>query len=219
MYINASRFTIGLAITQYRSPEEAFVNTTSKAPVKVPILYDSQSLSRTQRLYTTYKKELYAIVTFASKYSYLCRHPFHVTEIHTDHRPLTHFLSSDLHEGIYGCWADKLRRLNVVIKYIPGPRNKVADGLSRTLFRNEECTPDNGVKLATKALSEQGPRWIWKDGRDGFESLLSSLSQEERQEVINQGTIDGIPVFSLDAVSGNHQPSASDTQPQQDPDL
>ena len=71
-------------------------------------------------------------------------------------------MKSDLHEGIYGHWADSLRRLNIEIKYIPGPRNKVADGLSRTLFHTD--LKDASVEDCSKMLADQGPRWIWKDG-------------------------------------------------------
>lgn len=42
------------------------------------------------------------MVKLATKYDYLCKHPYNTTVIRTDHRPLTHFLKSDLHEGIYG---------------------------------------------------------------------------------------------------------------------
>lgn len=80
--------------------------------------------------------------------------------IYTDHKPLTHFLKSDAHEGIYGHWADQLRGLNIVIKYIPGQRNKVADGLSQTLFYSEDCGTDENVKEMTKILRREGAQWI-----------------------------------------------------------
>ena len=54
--------------------------------------------------------------------------------MYTNHRSITHFLALDLHEGIYEHWANKLRRLNIIIRYVSGHRNKVADGLSRILF-------------------------------------------------------------------------------------
>ena len=69
----------------------------------------------------------------------------------TDHKPLTHFLGSDLHEGVYGNWADQLRRLNIKIKYLPGPRNKVADGLSRTLFQDADCADTPRGTAVTQA--------------------------------------------------------------------
>lgn len=103
-----------------------------------PIIYDSFTFTRSQRRYPTYKRELCGLVKFVTKYDYLCKHPQLTTLVHTDHKPLTFFTSSDVHEGIYGHWADQLQRLNIKIVYIPGPRNKAADSLSRTIFKGEK---------------------------------------------------------------------------------
>jgi hypothetical protein len=97
------------------------------------------------------------MVYFLNKYDYLCKHPYNPAVVHTDHKPLTHFLSSDLNEGIYGHWADQLRRLNITIKYIPGHRNKVADGLSRTLFRSPECSEDSMTHRRQAESAHRGP--------------------------------------------------------------
>lgn len=190
-YTDASSFAGGLAITQYQ--------TQNEVQVEVPVLYDSFPFRATELKYPTYKKELGVMVKMVTKYGYLCRHPKRKAIIHTDHKPLTHFLSSGNHEGIYGHWADQLRRLNIEIVYIPGPRNKVADGLSRTLFypdREEEISQE-GLKM----LQTQGPQWIWKDGKNGFEAFLRSLSKADRAEVTDQGTLHGIDVFSLTAAA------------------
>lgn len=76
--------------------------------------------------------------------------------IHTDYKPLVNFLKSNIHEGIYRHWADKLRRLNIEIKYIPGKRNKVADGLSGTLFLEEGC-------FRIRLFKKQATDWLWMD--------------------------------------------------------
>lgn len=138
------------------------MDTVSKVPVEVPILYDSFIFAPIRRKYPTYKRELYAMVTFVIKYDYLCKHPYLLAIIYTDHRPLIYFLESDLHEGIYGHWADKLRRLNITIKYILGTRNKIVDALSRTLF-DEECSSKYTVGRAYVELKLHGPKWVWKD--------------------------------------------------------
>lgn len=198
-YTDASLHGAGLCITQFRSPAEALCNGGSQL-VEVPIAYDSFAFSATQKLYPTYKKELCAIVKFCTKYDYLCKHPYNTSVIHTDHRPLIHFMKSDLHEGIYGHWADLLRRLNIEIKYIPGPRNKVADGLSRTLFYTD--MKDACVEACGRQLGEHGPKWIWKDGKDGFEAFLKGLDASTRGEVIEQGTAHGASVFRVQAMAG-----------------
>lgn len=102
LYTDASGFAGGLVITQFRPIK-------SKKELKVPIVYDSFTFFSTQRKYATYKRELCALIRFVVKYDYLCKHPLHTTVIHTNHKPLMHFLKSDTLEGIYGHWADRLR--------------------------------------------------------------------------------------------------------------
>lgn len=113
---------------QHHQPQSLIeAGSESNGPsVEVPIVYDSFPWNPTQRKYPTNKKELCSIVTFTKKHDYLWKHPYLPTVVHTNHKPLTHFLTTDAHEGIYGHWADRLRHLNVLIKYIPGHRNKVA---------------------------------------------------------------------------------------------
>lgn len=196
-YTDASLNGAGLCITQFRVPAEAFCNGTQL--IEVPIAYDSFAFSATQKLYPTYKKELCAVVKFCVKYDYMCKHPYNTTVVHTDHRPLVHFMKSDCHEGFYGHWVDQLRRLNIVIQYIPGPRNKVADGLSRTLFHTD--MKDACVEACSRRLSEQGPQWIWKDGKDGFEAFLKGLDGVTRDEVLEEGTAHGVSVFKVQAMA------------------
>ena len=179
--------------------------------VEVPIAYDSFTFASTRRKYPTYKRELYAVVTFVNKYDYLCKHPYYPAVVHTDHKPLTYFLSSDLHEGIYGHWADQLRRLNVTIKYIPGHRNKVADGLSRTLFQDPECSEDSRTHHMQANLAQQGPQWVWKDGKAGFMEFLALLDQARRSEVLEHGTIGHVPVFATTATGAKSWHDAYET--------
>lgn len=195
-YTDASGYAGGLVITQFQNPVE--VDTTSKngEAVEVPILYDSFTFPGTRRKYPTYKRELYVIVSFVTKYDYLCKHPYNPAIIHTDHKPLTYFLNSDLHEGIYGHWADQLRRLNISIAYIPGHRNKVADALSRTLFKSPDCSEDAVTHGVQAELTRQGGHWVWKDGKGGFEEFLASLDESQRTEVLEKGTISQVPVFA-----------------------
>ena len=204
-YTDASGFGAGLAITQYQPAGSVGAFGNSSRDVEVPIIYDSFTFAPTRRKYPTYKRELYALVTFVTKYDYFAKHPYLPAVVHTDHKPLTHFLDSDLHEGIYGHWADKLRRLNIVIQYVPGHRNKVADALSRTLF-DAECSETSTVQQVHKELINQGPQWVWKDGAGGFEAFLGTLDPSYRSEVLQHGTIDGLSVFALSAV-----PATDDT--------
>ncbi len=63
-YIDTSGFGANLAITQFQHPTE--VETSGKALVKVPIIYDSFTFAPTRRKYPTYKRELYALVEFVT---------------------------------------------------------------------------------------------------------------------------------------------------------
>ena len=73
-------------------------DSKSKTPVEVPIVYDAMTFTPTRRGYPTYKRELYVILDFARKYDYLCKHPYISAVVHTDHKPLTHFLGKDAHQ-------------------------------------------------------------------------------------------------------------------------
>lgn len=150
-YTNDSGLAGGLAITQFRP------HKTGKSYLEVPIVYDSFTFTGTQRKYTTYKR-VCAFIKFVNNYDYLCRYPKNSIIFHTDHKPLTYYLKSD--ENIYGHWADRLRSLHILVQYIPRQRNRVADGLSRTLFWNKNCKTDPEIEEVAATLSWKGPRWI-----------------------------------------------------------
>jgi uncharacterized protein YhhL (DUF1145 family) len=98
-YIDVSMHAIELVITQFQNAK--IVNISEKDQIEVFIVYDSIALVASRRKYLTYKKKLYAIVIFVFKYDYLCKHSFISSIIHTNHKSLTRFLKSDLHEKIY----------------------------------------------------------------------------------------------------------------------
>ena len=194
-YTDASGFERGLIITQKRCEGE------STQPKEVPVLYDSITFTPSQRKYVTYKKELCAMVKLVIKYDYLAKHPYHAAIIHTDHKSLTHFLTSvnDIHESIYGHWADQLRRFNVIIKYISGSRNKMADELFRTLFHSFDCESGSEISECLDKLK----KWIWSDRKGiGYEHFLDCFIFSEKEEVLKKGTFHGESVFATE-VSDN----------------
>ena len=187
-YSDASGYAAGLVITQIQKDERG-------VEAEVPIIYDSFTFTASQRKYPTYKRELCAMVRFACKYDYLLRYPSLPGLVFTDHKPLIHFLNSELHDGIYGHWAAKLRELNIKITYIEGARNTVADGLSRTIFAHPDCEEDAVVHAIKNELEREGPQWIWKDGKGGYEAFLKTLDLQEKAEVITNGTLHSVEVF------------------------
>ena len=68
---------------------------------------------------------------------------------------------------------------SIEVVYIEGKRNRVADGLSRTVF------PEDGEDslLASLGTIEEDvngePKWIWKDGKGGYEELLRLRKLQE----------------------------------------
>ena len=170
LYSDASLYAAGCAVTQYQGK------------IEVPILYDSFTFTKPQRNYGVYKRELLAIVEFCRKYEYMLRGTVESVVL-TDHLPITHFLKSSLQEGIYARWACELRNLNIRIEYIPGPKNKIADALSRTIFPDENCE-DDFENMGHLGEDEQGqPKWIWKDGKGGYEEMMQGM--ENWQEMID----------------------------------
>ena len=74
--------------------------------VEMFLFYDSFIFNPIQRKYPIYKKELCVIVSFCKKYDYVCKHLYKFIIVHTDYKFFIYFLSSDLHEDVYGNWVD-----------------------------------------------------------------------------------------------------------------
>lgn len=104
----------------------------SKEGMIKPIAYTSRTLTKSERNWSTYDREMFAIivaVTDSFKYMLLGRHFW----ILTDHRPLAQMnaASLDVIDGKMLRWRIKLERFSFKIMYIPGEHNAVADALSR----------------------------------------------------------------------------------------
>lgn len=82
------------------------------------------------------------------------KHPRNIAIIYIDYKLLIRFFHSNVHKGIYGYWADKLRRLNLEIWYIPSRRNRIANRLSRTIFQEDNCLADARIKHALDACKK-----------------------------------------------------------------
>ncbi len=194
-YTDASAFAVDMIVTQFR------IDVSIEKIVKMFIMYDSFFLLFSRRKYFTYKKKLYVMITFVIKYDYLCKHFYKSAIIHTDHRSLTHFLKSNAHENIYDHWANQLRRLNIVIKYISDSRNKIVDDLFRILFFDEDCREDiNIVVDALKELETKELDWIWKDDKNDFEEFLAFVFLHQF-EIVERDIMNDVFVFALNVVS------------------
>lgn len=148
MYTDASKYGIGCVITQRQKK-----GTQSSKKVNVPLIFDSMLLSSTQKNYGTYKRELFAMVHFGTKYAHMFKIHDKASIFYTDHEPLVHFIHSPYTEGIYARWAIFLRSLNVEIKWISRKRNAVADALSQTVFQTDAQTISPNLVLLLKKIN------------------------------------------------------------------
>lgn len=71
----------------------------------------------------------------------------------------------------------------------------MTDGLSRTLLEDDACEITEAVQKVAKILTKEGPKWIWKYGKNGYEALLPNLTPDHLQEVIAQESPPGSRCF------------------------
>ena len=108
--------------------------------VERPIAYGSQTLSKSQRNYSTTKRELLACVHFVQHFNhYLQGAKF---RLRTDHSSLQWLLNFKNPTGMLARWFEILGNYQFDISYRPGSTNTAADGLSR----RPESTADVGVQ-------------------------------------------------------------------------
>ena len=99
-----------------------------------PIQFLSRSLSKTERKWSTYEKEGYAIFYSLMKMEHLIRDS-HFT-LRTDHRNLT-FINTDLRDKVKR-WKLTIQHFDFDIEHIEGVKNVEADGFSRIITIPEE---------------------------------------------------------------------------------
>ena len=64
------------------------------------LIYNSYIISKAERNYNTYKRELLTIVIFGTKFSYILN-TREISIIYIDYKPLIGFLNADYYEDIY----------------------------------------------------------------------------------------------------------------------
>lgn len=172
MYVDSSGFGVGCYVCQLQNGEWR------------PILYDSVLLTKSERNYDTYKRELKAIVTFAKKYSFMLQ-GYQTSVIFTDHQPLLGFINSRTHQDIFARWVQVLRALNIKLERVEGERNQMADGLSRTIF-DMDCNPSEVTETLQRKLEDPDDPWLWKSGVGGYEHWLKSMDVDHRKKAIEE---------------------------------
>ena len=96
---------------------------------KHPIAFKSRKLTKTERHYSTYDKEMLAIMHALEKFrQYLVCGRFNIK---TDHNSLRFFMNQKDLNDRQQKWVSKIQAYNFDIEYVKGTHNVVADALSR----------------------------------------------------------------------------------------
>ena len=124
-YIATDASGVGIGGVLYQP--KSTTNTNIKSDNIIAIV--SKKLNDTQRRYSAYKKELYAIVYCLRQF-----HPWvwgHKLFIVTDHMPLTHMLQSPTLSNALQQWLDVILDYEFTVVHRPGILNVIPDALSR----------------------------------------------------------------------------------------
>ena len=143
----------------------------------------SKKLSPSQQNYSPYKKELFGIV--------YCLRQFHIyvwgrndLVIFTDHKPLTHMLSSTTLAPALQLWLDVVLDYSFIIKHRPGILNVIPDALSRmytSLYPKTWGVPDADATCSPFRLL----------GGEGITVSTVNTEQDDMAEVDDEkGSVD-----------------------------
>lgn len=72
----------------------------------------------------------------------------------------------------------------------------MADGLSRTIFRDEDCFHTEPYIWTALKLLDEGARWIWIDSTGSYEDFLKNLDEYEKEDVLELGQLHEVSVFA-----------------------
>jgi hypothetical protein len=135
-----------------------------------PIAYLSKKLNPAQCNYSTYEKELLAIVEALKEWKHYLLGSKHRIRIVCDHQPLKSLLNQQVLSARVARWIDFIQLFYLRIEHKPGQQNAAADGLSR------RADHDDGASVRAEQRTAN------------IKSLLSTVYSNELvvQEIVEQ---------------------------------
>jgi hypothetical protein len=156
-----------------------------------PVSYISAKMKPAETRYAPHEQELLALVYACATWRHYLHNgqPFTVL---SDHQSLRFFTTQPLLSSRQARWKDKLAEFDFTIKYIEGPKNVVADALSRR-SDHRPAKPDSEITVGAEV--EQRMRDAPSVTREEF---LASVGQEAApQPELGQPTKQTDPVVGL----------------------
>jgi hypothetical protein len=140
--------------------------------------YSSKSYNDAKKNYTTYDKEMLAIMRALDEWRSLLIGTCQPFEIHMDHRNLTYFRDPQKLTSRQANWTTKLQDFDFVIKHIAGKSNTLADALSR---------PDGEEKVerVTDVMLPDRLFVHYLAQRDPEELVEDKMTCEEKEKIIS----------------------------------
>src|SRR5271170_2332235 len=113
--------------------------------IRKPIAFISKSFTETERNYTTYDKELYAILFAVESWRHYLLDVVSTTDVLSDHRNLAFYRTPQNLSRRQARWVADLQEYDLVIRHVPGRLNARADALSRRADYVPPGTDNSGV--------------------------------------------------------------------------
>ena len=122
-----------------------------------PVALFSRKLGGSQRNWVVREKETYAIVAALRKWAGIIG--FQPVEVLTDHQSLQYWTTEHVDtpsgpRGRRARWHETLSKFDLVVKYVPGPENVVADALSRWAYPASSAREDVSIHGSAAAKLE-----------------------------------------------------------------
>ena len=169
---------------------------------ELPVAFYSRALSQTERRYSTYEKEMLAVVKATEHFRvYLLGRSY---TLRTDHSPIRGLARSKLEIMRVERWAMRLSEYDFQVEIVKGRDNVVADALSRIQWLEDaktsgagsgggwtERTPEEGGREAGRSKGSASSK------RTSSEAQPESMIDEEMEFCVEYADSDD-PLISLD---------------------